>query len=280
MILNKIQVPLDRARTILAPISYQYDVKQVLVFGGDGVPDGSRVDFCNEGDISSKSYAVVDNEVDIPDEYLQTGKRIKAFIVLYGDDESVQTRYEITIPVTGRPAPTDIEPTPVEQSTIDSVLSALRAAATQAEEAVSEIGGMTVSSETLPAGSEATVVKTEQDGVMNFAFGIPAGEKGERGETGLQGPKGERGETGLQGPKGERGETGATGPQGPKGDRGQTGATGATGATGPQGPKGDTGATGKVRKGTRAIRVRRVRKAIRAIRVRRARKATRQVLRF
>ena len=74
------------------------------------------------------------------------------------------------------------------------------------------------------------------------------GPKGEKGDTGEQGPKGEKGDTGEQGPKGEKGDTGA---QGPKGDTGATGAKGdkgdkgEKGDTGAQGPKGDTGAPGK-----------------------------------
>ena len=52
------------------------------------------------------------------------------------------------------------------------------------------------------------------------------GEKGDKGDTGEQGPKGDTGEKGAQG---ERGETGETGAVGPKGD---------TGATGPAGPDG------------------------------------------
>lgn len=62
------------------------------------------------------------------------------------------------------------------------------------------------------------------------------GEKGEKGDTGEQGPQGEKGDTGAQGPQGEKGDTGAQGPQGEKGD---------TGAQGPQGEKGDTGAAGQ-----------------------------------
>ena len=70
------------------------------------------------------------------------------------------------------------------------------------------------------------------------------GPKGDKGDTGAQGPKGDKGDTGAagpQGPKGDKGDTGATGAQGPKGDKGDTGATG---AQGPKGDKGDTGATG------------------------------------
>lgn len=62
--------------------------------------------------------------------------------------------------------------------------------------------------------------------------------KGEKGDTGAQGPKGEKGDTGPQGPKGDKGDTGAQGPKGDKGD------TGAQGPQGEQGPKGDIGPAG------------------------------------
>lgn len=71
--------------------------------------------------------------------------------------------------------------------------------------------------------------------------------KGEKGDTGAQGPKGDTGDIGPQGPKGEKGDTGPRGPQGeqgPQGERGPAGADGATGLQGPVGPKGDTGDTG------------------------------------
>ena len=71
--------------------------------------------------------------------------------------------------------------------------------------------------------------------------------KGEKGDTGAQGPKGDTGDIGAQGPKGEKGDTGPRGPQGeqgPQGERGPAGADGATGLQGPIGPKGDTGDTG------------------------------------
>lgn len=84
------------------------------------------------------------------------------------------------------------------------------------------------------------------------AFWVLIGAKGDKGETGAQGPKGDTGETGLQGPQGPKGDTGETGPQGPQGEPGATGLQGPQGPegpkgdAGPQGPKGDTGETGPV----------------------------------
>ena len=46
--------------------------------------------------------------------------------------------------------------------------------------------------------------------------------KGDKGDTGEQGPKGDKGDTGEQGPKGDKGDKGDTGEQGPKGEPGYT----------------------------------------------------------
>lgn len=109
-----------------------------------------------------------------------------------------------------------------------------------------------------------------EDGSVSFEDLTPeqkAELKGDKGDTGEQGPKGDTGETGPkgdtgeQGPKGDTGETGATGANGKSAyevavDEGYTGTEsewlaslvgpqGPTGATGEQGPKGDTGEQGE-----------------------------------
>ena len=82
---------------------------------------------------------------------------------------------------------------------------------------------------TLPAGSQASVTQKYEDGKNEFTFNIPKGQ---------QGPKGDRGDTGPVGPQGPKGDIGPQGIQGLKGDKGDTGPQG---PQGPQGPKGDTG---------------------------------------
>ena len=52
---------------------------------------------------------------------------------------------------------------------------------------------ITITVDTLPAGSSATVTKTGSNETPNFNFGIPRGDKGEKGDTGPQGPQGESG---------------------------------------------------------------------------------------
>ena len=138
-------------------------------------------------------------------------------------------------------------------------------AAYECEESISDAGG-------IPAAPEADVYAQLTELLESGKI------KGEKGDTGAQGPQGEKGDTGAAGPqgatgprgpqgetgaaftydmftaaqlaalKGEKGDKGATGPkgdpgeQGPQGEKGDTGATGPQGATGPRGPQGVTGA--------------------------------------
>ena len=128
MTYNKINVAFGVLRKVSTPpINYQYDQKQILVIKGLELPEYYTVDFCNEGDSVTKSMVGTAEGVEIPDEYMLTGKKIKAYIVIV-DGESVQTRYEVTIPVNNRPARTDIEPTPEEQSQIDQLIAQLNEA--------------------------------------------------------------------------------------------------------------------------------------------------------
>ena len=82
--------------------------------------------------------------------------------------------------------------------------------------------GSILTDESIPEAINTALAQAKESGEFD-------GEKGDKGDTGPQGPKGDTGATGPQGPKGD---PGATGSQGPKGDTGATGATGATGQRG------------------------------------------------
>lgn len=155
MIYNRIPIVFGPLRSVAGPtISYQYDVKQFLVIKGLNLPDRYEVDFANEGDARSITMLNTENGVQIPDDFLLTGKRIKAYIVLQGEDEgAVETRYEITLPVKQRPARTDIQPTPAEQLQIDTLVAALNDAVDDAE---SSAGSASKSAQDAAESAEAS----------------------------------------------------------------------------------------------------------------------------
>ncbi|WP_148130181.1 collagen-flanked surface repeat-containing protein, partial [Aerococcus loyolae] len=84
-------------------------------------------------------------------------------------------------------------------------------------------------------GVTLTITPQVRDEKGNIIDGKPQtveikdGLKGDKGDTGAQGPQGEKGDTGAQGPKGDKGDTGAQGPQGDKGERGEKGKDGVDG---------------------------------------------------
>ena len=130
MTYNKIHVQFGKLRKITwSAINYRYDVTQYLVIDDLTLPAVYQVDFCNKGDRSTITMVNTENGVQIPDELLLTGKDIKAFIVLQGEDPgAVETRYEITFPINQRPEREDIDPTPAEESQINALVTAMNEA--------------------------------------------------------------------------------------------------------------------------------------------------------
>ena len=236
--------------TVTAPIIKE-DYGLYLQIEGINLPETYEVDFSNE-EHSGTSVTMIGNAygVLIPRQFISSGKDVFAFLYHVGADYG-RTVFKFRIPNKLRPDRTDDTPAPEEQSVIDQTIAALNDGVSKAQDAQQAIEDMSVSAESLPEGSEATVTKTESGGVVHLDFGIPVGatgargergekgEKGDRGEQGIQGIQGERGLTGAKGDKGDKGDTGATGAKGEQGERGLTGPKGDKGDTGPQGPKGD-----------------------------------------
>jgi hypothetical protein len=73
---------------------------------------------------------------------------------------------------------------------------------------------------------------------------IPAGPRGETGESGPRGETGEKGATGERGEPGARGDPGERGEVGPPGEVGPQGPQGAAGERGEPGPRGEAGEVG------------------------------------
>lgn len=171
MNINRIPVAFYGKRKVVAPeISYKYNQKQVLeIQGFYGLPDYFRVDFANEGDTLAKSVIGTPDGIEIPDEYLLTGKAIKVYIVLGGPDESVQTVAEIDIPVRGRLPVSEETPTPEERSIIDELIAALNDGVERAETAAEN-------AEQKEADASADALKAE-----GYALGTQDGQAVEEG---------------------------------------------------------------------------------------------------
>lgn len=128
MVYNKIQVAFGALKKITGPsLEWQYNEKQILVITGLDLPEYYAVDFCNEGDADTITMTASAAGVEIPDQFLLTGKRLIAYIVVV-DGEAVNTIGQITFPVNPRGARTDISPEQKEQQQIDQLIATMNEA--------------------------------------------------------------------------------------------------------------------------------------------------------
>lgn len=180
---------------------YQYDYgQQIEINGIDDLPNSYQVHF----DIGIGEALVTkcnSNIVNIPDEFLaQKVESPKAWLY-YESNNSGTTKKTLIFHIVSRERPSDL-PTQEDIPKIKEYAEYVKENADKVSEAEA-------------AGKRAN--KIADDLLAAKENGEFNGEKGEKGEQGIQGPKGE---TGPQGPKGE------TGPQGLKGDKGDPGPPG------------------------------------------------------
>ena len=122
---------------------YQYDYGQILdVSVIDGLPTSFEVHFCNKGDDDAPASIGLNNRVEIPDAFLETGKYIYAYIYLHDTENDGETEYKISIPVSTRQTVSHDTPTPVQQDEITQLMAALTAGVEAAEQAASVSGYM------------------------------------------------------------------------------------------------------------------------------------------
>ena len=217
----------------------------VVIAGKEDINDNSfRLRFTSA--ITGTVMVVAPDTIDVP--------AVRATMIDVG---SVQIRSD-NISINGNNVLTSASIT----TQINNAISSVVGAAPAALDTLKEIADQLASDESAVSALTSTVANkanADLSNVTTLPAGVVAQLKGDKGDTGAQGPQGLKGDTGatgaqgLQGLKGDTGATGATGPQGIQGPQGDTGATGAqgaqgiqgeTGATGAAGAKGDTGATG------------------------------------
>lgn len=153
--LNETLVYFGKSREITTTALYQYDYGQLLIIKDIELPRTFEVHFCNEGDAITVTTVGGQEGILIPDSFLLTGKTILAYFYLHEGPSDGKTEYKIRIPVIARPEPKDIEPTPVEQSTISQLMTAMNDAVeitdANAEIAVQSANGARQSSENAEA---------------------------------------------------------------------------------------------------------------------------------
>lgn len=164
--------------TVTSPIVKE-DYGLYLKIEGLELPATYEVDFSNS-EHNGTSVTMIGNSdgVLIPSQFISSGKDIFAFLYHVGEDFG-RTVYKFRIPNKLRPDRTNEQPTPEQQSVIDQTISELNDAVDRAEDAQEAIENMSVSAQTLAEGESATVTKSEQEGAVHLAFGIPKGATGD-----------------------------------------------------------------------------------------------------
>lgn len=132
--MNKSIVTFTRGTLAQATPLWQYDYGQVLEINGLELPTTYQVHFCNCSDTQTITVLGNADGVLIPANLLQTGKTVIAYIYLHTGADDGETEYKITIPVRPRPAPSDIPPTPEQQSALDEAIAALNSAVDDVED--------------------------------------------------------------------------------------------------------------------------------------------------
>lgn len=187
-------------RATVSPSLAQYDYGQILIIQDLNLPASFEVHFSNRQlDGESKTSIGSDGRVEIPDEYLESGEDIYAFIYLHATESDGETEYRILIPVDKRPKPTHEELTPVQQSEAEQLIAALEggvdratSAADRAEDALWALHGTNLEARTVPYGTDPEVTKeiNPNTGAVTMIFDIPEGAQGVKGDKGDRGDGG------------------------------------------------------------------------------------------
>ena len=132
---NIVTAPIGANRMTKTRSIYQYNYGQVLVLTGIELPPAYEVHFSNSEFGVSKVQIGNSDGVTIPDEYLESGADIYAWLYLHTGADDGETVYKILIPVEKRASISPEEPTPVQQDAITQAIAALNAGVERAETA-------------------------------------------------------------------------------------------------------------------------------------------------
>lgn len=157
-----VEAVFNGGRTVTTRGLFQYDYGQILTFPDLSVPAAYQVQFCSIGDTETIEVIGDENGVAIPDELLNRGQMITAYVYLHDTETDGETRYTIAIPVAVRPEMSDIEPTPEEQRQIDILVAALGDGVTRAENAADEAEQSAAEAVASATAAESSADQAEQ----------------------------------------------------------------------------------------------------------------------
>lgn len=114
-----------KRHAVVDPPLWQYDYGQILKFEDLELPATYEVLFSNDPRGEAKPQLGDENGVLIPDEYLQTGASVHAWLYLHTGNDDGETEYHVEIPVNRRAKKTEEELTPVQQDFATQTIAAL-----------------------------------------------------------------------------------------------------------------------------------------------------------
>lgn len=123
---NIIQAVFCSAKSIKTDPVWRIDRGMKLQISGLDLPAYYQVHFSNQP-IREEAIPVLASSdvVEIPDQFFQDGEDVYAWVYVTPDEGVAYTIGMITIPVKARPDISDAEPTPAQESIIDSAIAAL-----------------------------------------------------------------------------------------------------------------------------------------------------------
>ena len=157
---NIIYIYFKGKHLITSKSQYQYNHGQFLYFADLNLPQAFEVHFSNKDKGDSKTQIGSNKLVEIPDEYFWNGAlMIYAWIYLHSETTDGETVYEVRMPLIKRAKPTDEEPLPQQQGTIDRAIAELN----NAIETTTENANKTEADKTIVANIKEDVISLKED---------------------------------------------------------------------------------------------------------------------
>lgn len=155
---NIVTATFNASHFAVTPSIYRYNYGNILAFEGiENLPTYFEVHFANRGDTTTTPWLGQDGQVTIPDDYLQTGKQIVAYIYLHETAADGETVYKVLIPVRDREEPEDVQPTPEQQTALAAAIYALNTETGVATEAAADAGESAEDAEAWAVGERGGV---------------------------------------------------------------------------------------------------------------------------